>query len=81
MRSSCRLMLAIFTTAERMVLDWLVFWCGPLCSGLLTPMHPTRAIPAASVQLGSPTQLCTSCSFTHTTLLPDVCQLRNAEPP
>ncbi len=24
-----RLMLAIFTTAERMVLDWLVFWCGP----------------------------------------------------
>ena len=30
-------MLALFTTAERMILDWLVFWCGPMGKALHSP--------------------------------------------
>ena len=30
-------MLALFTTAERMILDWLVFWCGPTEGALHSP--------------------------------------------
>lgn len=41
-------MLALFTTAERMILDWLVFWCGPLESALHSPQLAAPELPHPS---------------------------------
>jgi hypothetical protein len=47
-----RLMLAIFTTAERMVLDWLVFWCGAARPARTAPHTPVGQ--RSSLQLYTP---------------------------